>query len=189
MPVLVSGVEDARAGKVDVYVTSDRLSDCQGKLTWTVTDVAGKTLASGSSRVDIPARMSRMSQSVSLRAALQSHGANDLLVWLRLDVDGRTESENLVTLVYPREFNLLDPRMSAEASERNCAYTVTLRAAHPALWTWLELDGADARFSDNFVHVVQDHPATIEVFPARPMGKEAFQRSLRIRSLYNTCSH
>ncbi len=188
-PVLVSGVEDARAGKVDVYVTSDRLSDCQGKLTWTVTDVAGKTLASGSSRVDIPARMSRMSQSVSLRAALQSHGANDLLVWLRLDVDGRTESENLVTLVYPREFNLLDPRMSAEVSERNGAYTVTLRAAHPALWTWLELDGADARFSDNFVHVVQDHPATIEVFPARPMGKEAFQRSLRIRSLYNTCSH
>ena len=73
-PVLVSGVEDARAGKVDVYVTSDRLSDCQGKLTWTVTDVAGKTLASGSSSVEIPARTSRVSQSVSLREALQSHG-------------------------------------------------------------------------------------------------------------------
>ena len=185
-PVLVSGVEDARAGKVDVYVTSDRLSDCQGKLTWTVTDVAGKTLASGSSSVDIPARTSRVSQSVSLREALQSHGTQDLLVWLRLNVDGRTESENLVTLAYPREFNLLDPRMSADVSERNGGYTVTLRAVHPALWTWLELDGADARFSDNFVHVMQDHPATIEVFPARPMGKEAFQRSLRIRSLYDT---
>ena len=104
-------------------------------------------------------------------------------------MDGRTESENLVTLAYPREFNLLDPASSADVSERNGGYTVTLRAAHPALWTWLELDGADARFSDNFVHVMQDHPATIEVFPARPMSKEAFQRSLRIRSLYDTCSH
>jgi beta-mannosidase len=130
-----------------------------------------------------------VSQSVSLLEALQSHGTQDLLVWLRLNVDGRTESENLVTLAYPREFNLLDPRISADVSERNGGYTVTLRAVHPALWTWLELDGADARFSDNFVHVMQEHPATIEVFPARPMGKEAFQRSLRIRSLYDTCSH
>ncbi len=188
-PVLVSGVEDAKAGKVDVHVTSDRLSDCQGKLAWTVTDAAGKTLASGSSSVDIPARTSRMAQSVSLREALQSHKANDLLVWLRLDVDGRTESENLVTLAYPRELNLLDPGMSAEVSERNGGYAVILRAAHPALWIWLELEGADARFSDNFVHVTQDHPATIEAFPARPMGKEDFQRSLRIRSLYDTYSH
>jgi beta-mannosidase len=180
---------DGEAGKVDVYVTSDRLSDCQGELTWTVTDVAGKTLASNSSSLDIPARTSRLSQSVSLRKALQSHGTQDLLFWLRLSVDGRTESENLVTLAYPRELNLLDPHISADVSERSSGYTVTLRAVHPALWTWLELDGADARYSDNFVHVMQDHPVTIEVFPARPMGKEAFQRSLRIRSLYDTCSH
>ena len=50
-----------------------------------------------------------VAQSVSLHELLQSHKANDLLVWLRLDVDGRTESENLVTLAYPRELDLLDP--------------------------------------------------------------------------------
>ncbi len=100
-PVLVSGVEDAKAGKVDVFVTSDRLSDCQGKLTWTVTDVAGKTLASGSSSVDIPARTSRVSQSLSLREALQSPAPRICWSGSRLDVDGRTESENLVTLAYP----------------------------------------------------------------------------------------
>jgi beta-mannosidase len=188
-PVLVSGVEDVRAGKVDVHVTSDRLSDSQGKLTWTVSDVAGKTLGSGSSSVEIPARTSRVAASVSLREALQSHGARDLLIWLRLDIGGRTESENLVTLVYPREFNLLDPGMTADVTERDGGYTVTLRAAHPALWTWLELDGEDARFSDNFLHVLQGRPAAIDVFPARPMGKEAFRKALRIRSLYDTYSH
>lgn len=188
-PILVSGVEDARSGKVDVYITSDRLSDCQGKLTWTVTEIAGKALASGSSRVNIPARTSRMSQEVSLRDALQGHGSHDLLVWMKLEVDGRIESENLVTLAYPRALDLLDPHLSADVSECNGRYAVTLHAAHPALWTWLELDGADARYSDNFVHVMQDHSATIEVSPARPMDKETFQKALRIRSLYDTYSH
>ena len=106
-PVLVSGVENAKEGKVEVYVTSDQMSNCQGSLTWTLTDVAGNTLESGSSSVEIPARTSRLSQSVSLHDVLQGHGTHDLLVWLKLDVNGKTESENLVTLAYPRSSNSL----------------------------------------------------------------------------------
>ena len=69
-------------------------------------------------------------------------------------VGGKTVSENLVTLAYPRELNLLDPALTAEIAEKEPGeFAVTLHAAHPALWTWLELDGVDARFSDNFVHV------------------------------------
>ena len=91
-PVLVSGAEDAKAGKVDVYVTSDRMSDCQGKLTWTVTDVAGKTLGStaverGHSRPQEPRWSSRSRCATRCKAT-----APRLLVWLRLDVDGQTES-------------------------------------------------------------------------------------------------
>ncbi|QEH33969.1 Exo-beta-D-glucosaminidase precursor [Aquisphaera giovannonii] len=188
-PVLVSGVEDPKAGKVDIHVTSDRMSDCRGQLTWTVTDLVGKPLASGSSRVDIPARASRLSQSVSLRDLLQTHAPQDLLVWLKLDVDALTVSENLVTLTYPRDLELLDPRLSSKVAEHDGHFRVTLHAAHPALWTWLEFDGVDARLSDNFVHVMSDRPVTIEVTPARPMSKEAFQAALRIRSLYDTSAH
>lgn len=188
-PVLVSGVEDAATGKVDVYVTSDRSSACQGKLTWTVTDVAGKALVSGSCNAAIPARGSQVVQSITLGDQLKSPGIKGTMVWLKLEVDGRVESENLVTLAYPRDLDLLDPRVTASISESKAGYTVTLHAVHPALWTWLELEGADARFSDNFVHVMQDHPATINVCPAKPMDKETFQKALRVRSLYDTYAH
>jgi len=111
-------------------------------------------------------------------------------LWLKFDVADQTVSENLLTLAYPRELNLLDPALSAEIAEKGPReFAVTLHAEHPALWTWLELDGADAKFSDNFVHVRKAAPATIVVRPASPMTKESFQRILKIRSLYDTYSH
>ena len=63
---------------------------------------------------------------------------------------------------------------------------MTLHAAHPALYAWLELDGADERFSDNFVHISPARPVTITVRPAAPMTKDALERALKIRSLYDT---
>ena len=108
-------------------------------------------------------------------------------MWLKLDVGGQTVSENLVTLAYPRELDLLDPALSAEVAEKGPGeFAVTLRAAIPALWTWLELDGIDARFSDNFVHVGAAVPVTITVRPAVPMTNDAVRRTLKVRSLYDT---
>ena len=117
-PLLVSGAEDAKGRKVDLYVTSDRREDCQGSLRWTVTDVSGGKIDAGSIDVDIAAGKSRLVRSLDLRDAVQKHGPNNLLVWLKLDVAGQTVSENLVTLAYPRELNLLDPALSAEIAEK-----------------------------------------------------------------------
>jgi beta-mannosidase len=194
-PVLVSGAEDAKKGTIDVYVTSDRLDDCRGKLTWIVSDVSGKTLDEGVLDVDVPARKSRMVRSLSLREQLERSGANNVLAWLKLDVDGRTVSDNMVSFVYPRELKLVDPRLSAEVSESPGGsgtpreFTVTLRAEHPALWAWLELAGVDARCSQNFVHVSQFAPAEITVRPSKPLSEKAFRESLRVKSLYDTYAH
>jgi beta-mannosidase len=186
-PLLVSGAEDVKNQKVDLYVTSDRRDDCQGSLQWTVTDLSGMKILAESVDVDISAGKSRLVRALDLRAAIRTHGTNNFLVWLKLDVAGQTVSENLVTLAYPRELNLLDPALSATISgEGPQEFTVTLHAAHPALWTWLELDGADARFSDNFVHVSPARPMTITARTAAPMTREAVERALKIRSLYDT---
>ena len=167
-PVLVSGAEDVKGRKVDLYVTSDRRENCQGKLQWTVTDLSGLKIREGSIDVDIAAGTSRRVRSLDLRDVVEKHGHNNILVWLQLDIAGQPVSENLVTLAYPRELNLPDPALTAEIVQKSPGeFVVTLHAEHPALWTWLELDGVDARFSDNFVHVS----------PARPRQS----RSIRLR--------
>ena len=49
-PLLVSGVEDVKGRKVDLYVTSDRRENCQGSLRWTITDVSGVKIDEGCDR-------------------------------------------------------------------------------------------------------------------------------------------
>ncbi len=188
-PLLVSGSEDPKTGQVEVSVTSDCLKDAQGKLSWTVTDVSGKTLRDGSLNVDIPARTSRQVTSLALQDLLDKNGKNNVLVWLKLESGGAMVSENLVSFVYPKEWKLVDPKLTADVSEDGGAFKVKLRAEHPALWAWLELAGVDARCSDNFVHVTKDGPVEIIVRPAQPLTKEAFQKALRVRSLYDTYAH
>ena len=188
-PVLVSGAEDMKAGTVELFVTSDRMEDCQGKLTWTVTDVAGQTLKHGTLAVDVAAHKSQKVETLKLAAEIQKHGKNNVLVWLKLEVGGTTVSDNLVTFVYPREFNLSDPKLAAAVAEANGTFTVTLTAEHPALWTWLELEGVDARCSGNFFHVIKGTPVSITMQPAKPLTKDAFQKALRVRSLFDTYAH
>jgi hypothetical protein len=74
-------------------------------------------------------------------------------------------------------------------TEQGGDFKVKLTAAHPALYTWLSFDGIDARCSDNFVHVRPGEPVEITVHPAAPTTREAFLKSLRVRSLYDTYSH
>ncbi len=185
-PLLVSGLEEPRSGTVDVYVTSDRRESCSGNLSWRVTDLAGKKVKSGSVKVEIMANSSRQVHSLLLKEEIQKLGANNMIVWLALDVAGKRESDNMVTFVYPKELDLVDPKLSADIAEKKGQFVVTLNAQHPALWTWLELDGEEARYSDNFVHVTRECPVAITVTPARPMSREAFQKALKMRSLIDT---
>ena len=188
-PLLVSGAEDMKAGTVDLYVTSDRMEDCQGRLTWTVTDVAGQPLKTGTQAVAIPAHKSLKVETLKLADEIKQHGKNNVLVWLKLEVGGATVSDNLVTFVYPRALDLADPQLAVAVAEGNGTFTVTLTAAHPALWTWLELEGVDARCSGNFVHMTKGTPVTLTVQPARPLSKDEFRKALRVRSLYDTYAH
>jgi beta-mannosidase len=188
-PILVSGEKDSKGDKVNLYVTSDRRADCQGRLRWAVTDLSGNKLNEGALDVDIAAGKSRIVRTLDMSDAVKNRRRNNILLWLQLDVAGQKVSANLVTLAYPRDLSLLDPKLTADVTQtRPGEFAVTLHAEHPALWTWLELDGADARFSDNFVHVSPAEPVTITVHPAEPMSANALRSVLRIRSLYDTYS-
>jgi beta-mannosidase len=185
-PILVSGLENTKDGTIDIFVTSDWSENHIGKLTWNVTDLTGKTLAQDSMNVKIPARKSEKVQTLNLQEKIQKLGANGFLTWLKLDVDGKTVSENLVLFALPKEFKLLDPKLATSVEESANGFLVTIKSETPALWTWLGLENADAKFSDNFIHFMPDAPLTILVQPKQPLNKEKFVEQLRIRSLFDT---
>ena len=187
-PVLVSGLEDVEKGAVEVHVTSDLLATASGKLTWTVTDAGGRKLLAGTKNVWTPVNGNRKVTTLKLRDLLKEQNARNLLVWLEFAVKGQPKATNLVTFARPKHLELAEkPGIATAVSTRkDGSFRVSLKTKHPALWTWLELDGVDAGLSDNFVHLRPGRTALVSVTPSRPLTAAQFRKRLRVRSLVDS---
>ena len=188
-PILVSGLENREKGTVEVHVTSDLLEAMPGRVSWTVTDGDGRTLRKGAQPVRTPVNGDRKVALLDVGDLVRRHGAPGVLVWLEFAVAGRPPVANLVMLARPKHLDLAGkPGISATVTRgRGAGFCVALTARRPALWTWLELQGADARFSDNFVHLRPGRTVRIRVVPDRALTLRQFRAGLKVRSLVETC--
>jgi beta-mannosidase len=188
-PVLISAVEDARTGHVEVHVTNDRPEAFEGVVHWDLLTVDGEVLVSDQFPAGAPERASRRVKTLDLAQPLKRFGASRLLVHLRLEQeDGAAVSENLSAFAKPKTMNWQDPRLSIKvrpAAEPAC-YDVTVTSRRPALWMWLEVEDTDATFSDNFVHLLPGRARTLTVQLQTQMDRKAFRDRLRVRSLIDT---
>jgi len=188
-PLLVSGLEIPRRGEIKIYTTSDFGEPRRGTVEWRVTNVVGDELLRGSQPMELAPRSSTQVTTLRLAREIRLHGVANLLVWLKLVVDGKTESENLVAFVRPKALQLTEPQLKTSVAPAENGFRVTLSAEKPALWCWLELDGMDARYSDNFIHLNQGGATSIHVAPATPMTPAEVTGALRVRSLFDTYLH
>jgi beta-mannosidase len=186
-PVLVSGLEDAKRGTLEIHLSSDLLESCSGRLQWAATRVSGARVAGDSSEVRIAAGRSRRVQSLDLGPLLEAYGERDLLVWLEFAGEGAALSRNLVSFVRPKAMELRDPRIdwSVEATADG-EFELKLRARRPALWTWIEAKDCDLRLSDNFFHLRPGRSQRIALCPERPLSLAQLRRGLRVQSLVDT---
>jgi len=198
-PLMVSGVEDPAKGTVEVHVTSDLLKPLAGTVKWFVTDVDGRKLLEGKREVRAAARSSRRAETLHLAELVERHEKRGLLVWLELEAPGRPVSRNLVFFARPvRRIRVFSPRpkhlelsrspgiAKKLARKADGTFDVTLTTKSPALWVWLELDGVDAKMSDNFFHLRPGAPLVVNVAPAEALSAKDLAKRLVVRSLVDT---
>jgi len=187
-PVLVSGLEDKNAGTVEVHVTSDLLESRPATVKWRVTDASGRTLRTGANNIRTPINGDKRIATLKLADLIVSKSERDLMVWLDLSVKGGAKSSNLVLFARPKQLGLAKkPGIVAKTRDlKNGSFEVALTTKRPALWCWLEMEGVDARLSDNFVHLRPGCGVKITVAPARSMSVAELRKRLRVRSLTDT---
>ena len=164
-----------------------------------VTDIDGRSLLDETQPVTAPAQSSRCVRKLDLSEWVKAHEKRGLLVWLELASPGHPISRNLVFFARPvRRPRIFSPRpkhldLSRDPETRatltSCgdgAFEVALRSRAPALWVWVELDGIDARFSDNFFHLCAASAVTIRVEPAEELAIDALRERLIVRHLVDT---
>lgn len=186
-PLLVTGVEDLDTDMVDIHVVSDLLEAKPLTVGWKVVDLDGKELETGSKKIRAAANSAGVVKTLKLKRLVQECGQRGLLVKLSLK-DGETVvSENLVTFARPKHLALPDPELSCSVkSVGKGAFDVKLTAKKPALWTWVELKGIDASYSDNFVHLLKGETNTIRVTPKVKTTVTAMKAAIKLRSVYDT---
>ena len=187
-PVLVSGVEDADHGTVEVHLANDHQRPFRGEVAWRVTRVDGTLLREGSKKITVDAGSSARQTTLKLADLLKKHGPRDLLVWLVAHDEQDTQvSWNIVSFCRPKHMELLPPRIRMDIRPwDDNSYAVTLTARHPALWVWLALEGQDAKYDDNFICIEPERPVRIRVTPAARLKLEAFRQALRVSSIRDT---
>ncbi|MFO7870650.1 MAG: glycoside hydrolase family 2 protein [Kiritimatiellia bacterium] len=193
-PVLTLGIEDAGRGTVDMYVCNDRRTGFSGRLRWRLTDTVGRQLAEDAYGVKVRAGKSSRIRKIDFSDVVGRCGAGSLMVWMKLEEKGKEVSSNLVLFGKPKEMALEDPELKLEVRKnrgspqlpKEWEFVARLKARRPALWAWIELTGADARFSDNFVHVRPGEVREIGITPLKEMKTADVKKRLKVRSLVDT---
>jgi beta-mannosidase len=186
-PILVSAVEDLESGRVQIHLTNDTLQPSAGSIVWRLTDAQGKSLARGKLNASIEPLKSQLVDTLDLGEHLRRYGPRQLILWIEYVVKGNRISSNLATFARPKHLELADPAIELEGvSLGDGTFVVTLTAAKPALWAWLELEGVDAKFSDNFMHLSPGGPQRVVVTPAKPLTLKQLNKALRVHSLVDT---
>ncbi len=188
-PLLLSGLEDAEKGTVELHATNDGPEARSGTILWRATSAAGRELAGGDINAVAAGQADTPVATLDLRELLAEPGCRDLLLWLEWREGGAAVARNLTLFARPKHLQLsMQPeiRVRAEALSEN-VFRISLAADRPALWVWLELDGAEAKWSDNFIHLPgAGTEFQVEVELERPVSREWLDENLRVRSLVDT---
>ncbi len=184
-PLLLSGLENPDAGTVEVHLTSDALETRELTLKWTVTDARGKKLDTGAKPVKSRKNGDKRVHTLRLQKLIEARSERDILVWLEAHDGRRRVAENLVSFARPKHLELAqDPGLAATVTDgRKGSFRVTLRSKAVALFAWVELDGADFRADDNFVHVRPGGSVSLTLTPSTKMTLAQAKKALRVRSL------
>ncbi|MGF1483639.1 MAG: glycoside hydrolase family 2 protein [Opitutales bacterium] len=165
--LLVTAVEDAEAGTLDISVIYDGAQPIEGSLQLLLTDGAGTELDRQTTALTTSSDSKVVTQeTVDVAARLGQHWQpENVLAWLSFQpYDAKQPAaRRLVTFVRPRQLRLSRPKLewSLTASEgQTVALTVTAREA-PALWVATPQALPGVRFSDLFFHLQRGESRTV----------------------------
>jgi beta-mannosidase len=185
-PLLVTAVENTPKNNISIYITSDLLEDCTGKMSWVITNVRGDLLAQGQEELAVPPRHSRRVKVLKADRYLRDYGARDLMFWVDLSVDGKNVSSDFASFARPKHLELCEPDIKAGVSEKQGNTVITLTAKAPALWVWLDLGDVNARFSDNFFHILPGRPVEVTLLDNGGLSSAVVRQHLHVHSLIDT---
>jgi beta-mannosidase len=191
-PVLLSA-ED-RGSQVTLHVTSDLTEKWQGTVRWSLETMAGEVLEAAKEAVAVPALSSvqvcaldfadrvAAGPSITLRQSVR----RDVVLAYELWRDDERLSLGTLPFVPNKHLDLGDPKLRTSVRETDGGFEVEITAQALARFVWLELDGAEVLFSDNYFDLPAGRTVALTFTPPQGWTVDRVRQALRVRSLVDS---
>lgn len=177
--IMLSPIE--KNGKFEVHAISDRLKDAEGTLRVMVNSVDGQYTYLKSLPVVIPANTSTLMWTGNVDELLKEAKSTRTNSVITVEFVGdRTYRNNFfpakhVEIEYPEA----DVKTSVKAVDGG--YEVTMSSDKFVRAAFLVFEnGADYRFSDNFIDLLPNEEVTVKVTVDKPVSQAQFEKELRV---------
>jgi beta-mannosidase len=173
--LLLSLVVDG--GTIAAHLVNDGAVAREGSIRLEALDASGGVVWSN----ETPSQVSAMSSVEAIRIDLPPE-----VVDRRHELVVRGEFGEVTSnafLCEPRELRLPVPTVQVSVTGDGASCAVVLTSDVLALRTMVSLDGAEARWSDNFLDLLPGQPVELVVTPERPIALAELEARLRTRSL------
>ncbi|MBN1876431.1 MAG: hypothetical protein JXA33_19560, partial [Anaerolineae bacterium] len=169
--------------RVRPFVINETREYWQGTLHWSLETLEGEKVASSSEAVTVSPVSVTGLQSLDFANALKVYGAARLVFVAGLYDGEKRLAWQTVAFVPEKRMDLPDPELHWTVAEEDEQLAITLSSRTFARFVWLQMEGADTIFSDNFF----DLPANWMVQVHCPLPAswtiEQAEHALRVRSL------
>ena len=179
--LLVSPIAD-EAGLLQVYVVSDRLTNCSGTLEVSVRELTGNEIGCYRQRVKVAAGSSRSLFSIPVAEALKGVQPGKVFIHATLTTDGDQQCyTNNYFLVKQKEMEYPSAHLSTVVTPIEGGYQVAVSSDSFARAVHVTADDFHATYSDNYVDILPGETLTLNVFTDLPQPQ--FEKQLKVCSL------
>ena len=183
-PVLLSA-EDWGT-EVALHVTSDLTDEWQGTVRWSLETLEGEVLEAGEEAVTVPALSSVRVCELDFSDQISAENRREVVVVYELWQGDERLSMGLLPFVATKHLELTDPELRYTVRETDGGFEIEVTAQRLARFVWLELDGADVVFDDNYFDLPAGRTVTVTLPALKGWTVERVRESLHVRGLANT---
>jgi beta-mannosidase len=177
--ILVSPIE--KNGILSVYIVSDSLSDCNGKLSVSVLDFNGDTIFSETQNVTVKANASQIYFSKPTSEIIAGKKKSEIFVRAEFVPEhGGYITDNNYFLCTMKEMNFPQANVDWKSEKADGGYYVTLNSKTFVRGTYLSITGVDNAFSDNYFDILPNQP--VKIFVRTNISQSDFDKQLQVHA-------
>ena len=185
-PLLPSILENIKEWTFDLHISNQYFTEEQVTLNWYITDTKGAVLKEGQVDSTVGAQSNIEVHRINCSDLQEQHQDRDILCWVELQKDHQVIARNFGHICKPKYIDLQEPTINSQVEKlADGRIALELSSNVPALWTRIECDIQDIRWSDNFINLDGRHSVRVESVHPVDLNTEQLSTAISLSSLYH----